>query len=205
MFDTSLAGRIAVLQMKPELVEKDPKRYSSYYDGEYFVIRATRQALTCVKLADGYGAHDTKTFMASRYDVVDAYDDHEVITDWLSDLAYFAGALGREEKLQWVSSVYSGAASVVRQARRAFERRQEVLAAEGEKSCDMASETAEEPSLVVLRGYDIAFIVHGTVEGIVEQVGKARFISDFMSFVGRDGETIHVLPGAITAVYAAEA
>lgn len=98
----------------------DASKHSSYYDGEYFVLRETPNGIVCAKLDGGYGGHQTQSFSRRLYDIADDGINVAHVNDWLEELEYFASALKRGEELRWVQSVYTGAASVARQARKAL-------------------------------------------------------------------------------------
>lgn len=191
MFDSSLAGRIVTVVTKPELIEKDPKRFSSYYDGEYFVMSASQGSLCAVKMVGGYDGHRTRTFTANQYDVLDAYDDDVLIEDWLEDLEHFAGTLKRGEEKRWVESVYCDAAGIVRRARRTLGRRQDRV----------TEKEAVEPAVSALHTFSGVFLVRGTPREIEERIGKHGILdSRFLKFVSKEGAPVLVAASQIAAI-----
>lgn len=131
-----LNGRLVVLAARPERLEVPEGAkcapVSTYYDGEYFVVSSTRHSIQGVKLSTGYGGHECRSFTDRDYEVVDAYDEPDVVSQWLDDLEDFAqGGLkdareGRNKR--WVDTVYSDALANVRRARRMIARRGESAA-----------------------------------------------------------------------------
>lgn len=103
----------------------DGKPVSTYYNGEYFIVRSTPGVLYACKLSPGYGGHELKQLSivgSTPYKVIDSYPvTSGMANSYIEGMERFIEE-GRCGKKQWVDSVYSGAAENLRHVKKALGR-----------------------------------------------------------------------------------
>lgn len=100
----------------------DPKTDSSYYDGEYLVLRAAPTgSVTVVKPTAGYGGHQTKSFSARTHTIEWLATDEAFVREFADDLDEFAATPVKDRN--WVASVYGDTKGVARMVRRILDAR----------------------------------------------------------------------------------